>query len=722
MTFSMHQKGSWGLLLALVGAALLIAPENSEAQLPLDTGTSSVGEAAPSTEQRTFVATATPIKPPYELRPPQAAAVCPETTKTILKADKFTYNEFHWYKGVFAITLVGGKLVSPGIEMTEWANCSEIEIGPGDWYVVMSQEGSSIADTILQFKVTTHAKPDFEITGSPVDQIRPRSPVLLTIAPKEGTKYKSYRLFQIENRLNLASPASSVSNASEVLAGADITKPKGKACIEFEARRNLKPPPSDPAAVIAYLDSRTRQADNKIAQAKIESESVTAKIQRLQREVQELDRSAPENPLLAEQHRSTLRKKQEELASLMTAKEDLLLQQEKARREKEFFKLYHEQAEILARQIPAAERALFDANSQLRNDSHIRNAESLVKNLGTEKLSTGQRRRLKRIAGEAEERIASLWGGIAAFATAEPGAPGPLLIESGNTPKTIIRVSPGKPTTYQFEMTDANGCTASKLIDIDVRKLMVDLSVGTEYSTYNSDEDDLPAGEDEDLKAFKEQVLITGIRLRHAFSDYVEGYGEIGVGALNIEVPESSETPQASQPTDPNIEQVVRDARVAEFELGARYALLEAGCVGEWIPRFLCSQLAGEQVKFELNGRYGFSLLAEDESELNLEDRGDFFDSWFLGFSIRNDNPGFLLDESYFELGWGRSDNFVDNSGRFKANAFIFVDLGATVWDLFLGGRFDSDRGDGADDLRVMIGFQRELTEFVRNVFGTTNP
>jgi hypothetical protein len=707
-------------------------------------------------------------KKPYETRPPQVTASCPERSKVVLTADP-AYDRYRWFRGEFATTLEEGELRMRGVEMTEWANCSEIEIGPGDWFVVMSKvvdnpdtpdkNEETEADAIIPFKVSTHKKPQFTLAGVPPGQVRPRSEVVMTITPAGGTEYKSYRLFELDHALQTVPGVTSPLPPKAVQSRADQSKTttKGQACIQFETRRSAKPTPTDPASVIAYLGNRARQAQEEAERIQEEVQRLEDEISQLERESRKLEQDIREGEqdlrelkrdpkvkeadleqpsALLERQNKSLSDTRGILEARKALRDEKLLAKARQEREHKFFKLYREQASNLAKQIKPTEEALFEANVQLRNDSDLE--DHPFKSKGFRRLTTRERREFRKVAKEAEQRISDLYGGIAAFAVAEPTAPGPPMVQTGSAPDATIRVAPDSRTLYLVELTDANGCTATQLAEIDVRKLTVDMILGTQFSTYNANDipaasaeggeppgvkaDDMmpPATPDiteEDRKAFDEAIVVAGIRLRHAYSAYTEGYGEIMFGGLNVEVP--SESAPANTPAPAG---VVRDARVVEFEFGFRYAFMESLCDEGLFPRILCSRITGEQIQLQLNGRYGWALLAQDDPELDLtaNQRGDFLDRWFIGFTVRNDNPGHLLDESFVEFGWGRSDNFADNDERFKANAEMVVDLGAAIeWDFFLQGRFDSDRGVGTDDLRVTVGFQREMTSFLRSMFGT---
>ncbi|MEM7482119.1 MAG: hypothetical protein AAF481_13165 [Acidobacteriota bacterium] len=648
-------------------------------------------------------------EPNWESWPVQRAAVC--SGKAVLQADP-SFETFRWFRGEVASGVEddpyggGGVPVHRPIELTEWRNCPSAELGPGSWYVMMektypSDDGSPTVRRVLRpFVVERNKTPSFKLVGVPDDQVPYGSALDVTLDVDGVDGYKGYRLKtkKIENNQSAAAakPAADRPWTPHFAVGG-----KGSACLAFEASRR-----ATPEQALRAARKRAERADKTACEVR----DKLAENEQRRAELTEAIRSKPKiSPVRREEMKDLLDRLQVESIELKGALRHAELEQATAD-----LRLDHAERELAA--LLEAERALLSWEQTARIAA-----------------STVQREDAEAEVARLKKEIARLRRALAA--TGPPPAGG------GRIQGTRLRDVPRHDTEYTVTVFDAKGCEATQTFKVGVRRYRVDFFFGTEYSTYRggllADSDMMMDGDADDPMmaepppdpmmeesmddgAFGDPVVFGGALFEHAFSRKFSGFGEIRFGAINVET-------RSAPASSADVENVIRDAEAASFHFGFRWAFLEEFCEDEkgaprrekeeakWFRRLICRAQAGEQVQFDFVGRWGFSILTEDEDRI----RDDFLDDWTVGIAFRNDNSGGRLDGSFFQIGYGRSDNFRRNMDRFKLDGAMVLELPGTKWDLHLAGAFDADRSLDADDLRITIGLRRDMTELFPILFGT---
>jgi len=193
-----------------------------------------------------------------------------------------------------------------------------------------------------------------------------------------------------------------------------------------------------------------------------------------------------------------------------------------------------------------------------------------------------------------------------------------------------------------------------------------DFDIGLDVSAYNTDKANADEG-------FSDAKMFLGISARQRLSERLSLIEDVHFRSLNAELGD----------------RIGRDIKAVNVGLGAEYDL------SRWIK-------LRSQTEFYLKAATGFLFL--ENSGLDQ----DNFNTNFIGFGWRYNNPASKIDGSYIEIGTGASERF-DSSWRFIKNDIKFLyklnDSG-DGWKAFISSGLDIGTGD--DDFRFAIGLTRD--------------
>jgi hypothetical protein len=295
--------------------------------------------------------------------------------------------------------------------------------------------------------------------------------------------------------------------------------------------------------------------------------------------------------------------------------------------------------------------------------------------------------------------------GKSAYGRKKVKLPAPL--NDDKTTATVNHYPFFNKSVYAVTVKDKNGCSGTGLKVVEVDQHRIDFLVALDFARVSAPEGDNSStssaatmggiegtGGDESPDATEEAtgslfgngVGAIGLRFRHYVRPFLKVYGTLRFSGTNVQ------TQEASSGNLSFLSQA--DAFISDFGL---------------VREIACGP--STQVCFYGKGEYGLVFLSQDpDGDGTLSVREDLLDRSFFGLGWRYHKPGSVFHRSYTEFGFGRSDNFLDNSGRRKFRGAALLDLSAK-WDLILYGELDSDGSSGADDLRVMVGVRRDLSE-----------
>lgn len=282
---------------------------------------------------------------------------------------------------------------------------------------------------------------------------------------------------------------------------------------------------------------------------------------------------------------------------------------------------------------------------------------------------------------------------------------------------------------YGVEVSDSNGCAGSKLAEVEVDQHSLDLIAGVDFARATGQQEPAESGDaaattateamepmttdpdpmDDSGDLFANSAGFAGVRWRQYVSSFLGVYGDTRFGGSNVEAKGAG--------TAPNTVLLQADTFQADFGL-----FYDLGCS------------YGSQVCFYGKAELGV-ILPEDDFALQPPAAGDDATEippdpaarvdnqllrTFVGAGWRYHKPNSIFHRTYTEIGFGRSENFLDSTGRWKLRAEAFFDL-TNTWDIFLRGEIDNDGGSGPDDLRVVFGASRDLAflgDVLVNVLG----
>jgi len=193
-----------------------------------------------------------------------------------------------------------------------------------------------------------------------------------------------------------------------------------------------------------------------------------------------------------------------------------------------------------------------------------------------------------------------------------------------------------------------------------------DFDIGLDVSAYNTDKANADEG-------FSDAKMFLGISARQKISERLSLIEDIHFRSLNTEQGDF----------------IARDVKSVDVELGAEYDL------SRWIR-------LKNQTEFYLKLTTGFLFL--ENSGLDQ----DNFNTNFIGFGWKYNNPASKIDGSYIEIGTGASERF-DSAWRFMKNDIKFfykLSEAENGWRAFISSGLDIGTGD--DDFRFAIGLTRD--------------
>ncbi len=193
-----------------------------------------------------------------------------------------------------------------------------------------------------------------------------------------------------------------------------------------------------------------------------------------------------------------------------------------------------------------------------------------------------------------------------------------------------------------------------------------DFDIGLDVSAYNTDKANADEG-------FSDAKMFLGISARQRLSERLSLVEDIHFKSLNAE----------------QGDYIARDVKSVDVELGAEYDL------SRWIR-------LRSQTEFYMKVTCGFLFL--ENSGLDQ----DNFNTNFIGFGWKYNNPASKIEGSYIEIGTGASERF-DSSWRFMKNEIKFLyklNESGNGWKAFISSQLDIGTGD--DDFRFAIGLTRD--------------
>lgn len=193
-----------------------------------------------------------------------------------------------------------------------------------------------------------------------------------------------------------------------------------------------------------------------------------------------------------------------------------------------------------------------------------------------------------------------------------------------------------------------------------------DFDIGLDVSAYNTDKNNADEG-------FSDAKMFLGISARQKISERLSLIEDIHFKSVNTEQGDF----------------IARDVKSVDVELGAEYDL------SRWIR-------LKNQTEFYLKLTAGFLFL--ENSGLDQ----DNFNTNFIGFGWKYNNPASKIDGSYIEIGTGASERF-DSAWRFMKNDIKFfykLNDSGDGWKAFISSGLDIGTGD--DDFRFAIGLTRD--------------